>query len=290
MKIAILASGGLGLKCIEDIFKNYKIDFIATDSASAGIIEFAEQKAIPVFKGNPRKGKLFEFAKGFQLDILFSINYLFIIEPDMISLAVYPINFHGSLLPKYRGRTPHVWSIINNEKQTGITAHIIDDGCDTGDIILQKLIGINEVDTGNDILQKYVAIYPGMINEIIALFKKNAIQSSPQQHALATYFDKRTPEDGEINWNWQKERINNWIRAQALPYPGAFTFFNSTKIIIDKIAYSDIGYNNNIANGTVLKCNGEMMSVKTSNGAIDLIEIRKIEGGVFPPTGSKLGS
>lgn len=289
LKIAILASGALGLKCIQQLHQQRLVEFIATDSHSVGIIEFAENNSIPCFKGNPRNGKLFSFAKTYSLDVLLSINYLFIIENDVISLAKYPINFHGSLLPKYRGRTPHVWAIINNEKATGVTAHIINEGCDTGDIVLQEIIQIANEDSGNDILQKFVDIYPTMMDKVLQAVEQNNLQRIPQNNSEATYFDKRTPEDGEINWNWQKERIYNWVRAQSYPYPGAFTFFKGVKVIIDKINFSNKGYNNSDPNGLVLDTNNNLIKVKTQNGAIELSVIRNLEFIELPLKGDKLG-
>ncbi len=274
MKIAILASGGLGLSCIQFLHLSQSIEFIATDNYSFPIIEYATKNQIPLFKGNPRNGKLYNFAFSYKIDVLFSINYLFIIEKDIINLAKLPINFHGSLLPKYRGRTPHVWSIINNEKTTGITAHIINEGCDTGDILLQEVVEIEMNNTGNDVLQKYVVLYPEMLKKILEKIYQNKLVKTPQNHQDATYFDKRTPEDGEIDWNWQKERIYNWVRAQAFPYPGAFTFHNGEKIIIDKIKYSNFGFNNMDKNGLILKVNNDSIVVKTQNGAIELESIR----------------
>ena len=119
MKIGILASGNLGFTTIQLLLKNYPIEFILTDSLSASIIQFAEKNRIPLFKGNPRNGKTKEFLKKHICDVIISINYLFIIESDIINHPkLFAFNIHGSLLPKYRGRTPHVWSIINNETVT----------------------------------------------------------------------------------------------------------------------------------------------------------------------------
>jgi methionyl-tRNA formyltransferase len=289
LKIAILASGGLGLKCIQHLHKQIDIEFISTDSHSEGIIEYAETSKIPCFKGNPRKGKLYTFAKDYRLDVIFSINYLFIIEHDVISLAKYPINFHGSLLPKYRGRTPHVWSIINNEKITGVTAHIINEGCDTGDVLLQEIIPIEDEDTGNDILQKYVNIYPTMLEKVIQGLQHNNLNRIPQNNNEATYYDKRTPDDGEIDWEWQKERINNWVRAQSYPYPGAFTIFNGSKLIVDKTKFSNLGYNNTDANGMVIETSCDDITVKTQNGAIELTSIRNRNTIDLPKKGDILG-
>ena len=274
MKIAVLATGGLGLSCISLLADKYELVFIATDKESREIIGLANAKSIPLFIGNPRNRKLYEFAGKFESDILFSINYLFIIEEDIFSKAKYTINFHGSLLPKYRGRTPHVWAIINGERETGVTAHLVDKDCDAGNIILQERLLIGDDDSGGDILNRYATIYPKMINSIIEMVEKGNVNSIAQDHTKATWFGKRTAEDGEINWSWFKERIRNWVRAQRYPYPGAFTFYNKTKIVIEKVIYSDYGFNEKDENGFVLFINPNPV-IKTPNGTIELKEIRQ---------------
>ncbi|AWA28645.1 hypothetical protein HYN48_00295 [Flavobacterium magnum] len=275
MRIGILASGGLGLKVLQQCSDLLNPVFIAADSKSDGIIEFAKQNQIPLFTGNPRNGRLLSFLNENALgcDLLFSINYLFLIEQDILDAIPSCINFHGSLLPKYRGRTPHVWAIINNESVTGITAHFIDDQCDTGDIVLQKEIGIGPEMTGAEVLSQYEAYYPMMIREIYDKIQTGKLSVTAQDHSKATYFGKRTPEDGQIDWNWQKERIKNWVRAQAHPYPGAFTFLDGEKITIDKVTFSDFGFDCNIENGTILQTNPSVL-VKTQNGVIELTQIR----------------
>ncbi len=273
MKIGVLASGNLGAICLKKCLSNLNPLFIATDSNSIAIIDIATKNNIPLFKGNPRNGKLAAFLSKNTFDIILSINYLFILEEDVISKAAYPINFHGSLLPKYRGRTPHVWAIINNEKITGITAHLIDTGCDTGDIVLQEKIEIDEEETGANILAKYENIYPKMIDKVLNRFIQKKLTTFPQDDTKATYFGKRTATDGAINWNWQKEQIKNWVRAQAFPYPGAFGYINNEKIVIDQITFSEYGFIDTDPNGLVLSTIPNVI-VKTPNGAIELIKVR----------------
>jgi len=273
MKVGILASGNLGLHTIKMCIDIVKPLFIATDKGSDGIIFFAKEQHIPIFIGNPRNGKLRLFIKEHKFDIIFSINYLFLIKKDIIQLAKYPINFHGSLLPKYRGRTPHVWSIINNETNTGITAHIIDENCDTGDVVLQKEIPIKANDTGAIILEQYNDLYPSMVKEVLNLVVNDKLQLTPQNNNVASYFGKRTPEDGLIKWFWQKERIRNWVRAQAFPYPGAFAMIEGEKIVIDKIDFLEHTFDYEMPDGLILQDSPKIL-VKTSNGVIELKSIR----------------
>lgn len=269
-----MVSGGLGFEMLLHCFKSNHIVALLTDRSSNEIIDFANKENIPVFTGNPRKGVAKEFIARYPIDLLLSVNYLFIIESDLIN---WPnsgaVNFHGSLLPKYRGRTPHVWAIINNETKTGVTAHYIAEGCDEGDIIEQVLIHINTLDTGADILNKYKKAYPELVDKVIEQFKNGNVIGLKQDESNASYFGKRTPDDGLINWNWQKERIYNWVRAQAYPYPGAFSFICGEKIIIDEVVFDDYSFHQDQPNGLVLT--QYPARVKTPNGVLKLVKVRE---------------
>ncbi|TXE19090.1 methionyl-tRNA formyltransferase [Psychroserpens burtonensis] len=275
LKIAVLCSGGLGFDTLKKIMPEYHILCVLTDSNSKTIIEFAKTNDIPLFSGNPRKKKGFEFIKAFDIDVIASINYLFLIEEDIINHSKQlTFNIHGSLLPKYRGRTPHVWAIINDEKEAGITAHVIDAGCDTGKIIHQIKVPIEDEDTGADMLNKYADEYFPMVKQVLHNLEYNQLDLKIQNDSFATYFGKRTSEDGAINWNWTKEKIRNWIRAQAHPYPGAFTFYDGEKIIIDKVSFTDELISKKQLNGQIISKINLTPIIKTSNGAIKLDTIR----------------
>ena len=126
LRVGILACGDLGLSTLKSSISLYDAKFIATDSKSKGIINFTSSLNIPLFVGNPNNT---DFFNDFHIDALISLNYIFLIDKRLISLPkIVAINFHGSLLPKYRGRTPHVWAIINGENKCGITAQVIDSG------------------------------------------------------------------------------------------------------------------------------------------------------------------
>ena len=245
-----------------------------TDKKSTKIIELCYSKDIDVFIGNPRSKKVEDFILNKEIEILISVNYLFLIEQNLINLpSKIAFNVHGSLLPKYRGRTPHVWSIINNETFTGITAHLIDEGCDTGDIIEQVEVKIDYHDTGNDLLKKFQNNYLSIVDKVIFNVENNSLKYKIQNHQLATYFGKRAPDDGQINWDWQKERIRNWVRALAFPYPGAFTFIDNVKVIVDEVEFVEIGFNYDTSNGTLISL--KPLLVKTPNGVIELKKIRE---------------
>ena len=275
MKLGILTSGDIGKDSLEKIILDYEVSFVLTDSNSLSIIELCINHKIPFFKGNPRDGNAYAFVKNYNIDVIISINYLFLIKSDIINHPkILSFNVHGSLLPKYRGRTPHVWSIINNEKNTGITAHVMDTGCDTGDIITKIIIPINENDTGFDILNKYRSEYYNLVKDVIKKIETGNLNLIKQDEKSSTYFGKRTPEDGKINWHWQKQRIKNWVRALAYPYPGAFSYFDNKKIIIDEVSDSNIGFKYDVSNGTII-ANEPNIIVKTPNGTLELKKLRE---------------
>lgn len=277
MILGILASGNLGLRTVQSLWEmGTQPLFLFTDNASKGLISFASERGIPFFIGNPRNGKAMDMLSRLNLvpDLIFSINYLFLINRDLINYPSYGcVNFHGSLLPKYRGRTPHVWAIINNEQETGITAHFVDEGCDSGPIILQWPFKIGSELTGGEILSVFERQYPLVIRETLELFEKGTVLGSRQDENRATYFGKRISTDGIIDWNWQKERIYNWVRAQADPYPGAFTFYVGEKVIIDQVEFSETGYRFDTPNGLIL-VDGEHPEIKTPNGVLKIIKSR----------------
>ena len=275
MTLGILSSGNLGFDTLKKILSktDFQVKFIATDYKSETIIRLASEHNIPCFKGNPRNGRAYNFIKKIEVDVIISINYLFLIEEDLINHPNKLIfNIHGSLLPKYRGRTPHVWAIINGEKETGITAHIIDQNCDTGDILKQIRIPIEHDDTGGVILEKYAKQYFPIIKSVISDIRFGKIKPIKQISTEASYFGKRTPEDGLIDWNSSSEDIRNWVRAQAFPYPGAFTYYNEDKIIIDKVSKVDY-LDEDVPFGKIVSIKPEII-VKSKNGFLKLDEIR----------------
>jgi len=184
-------------------------------------------------------------------------------------------NIHGSLLPKYRGRTPHVWAIINNESETGVTAHVIDEGCDTGPILNQIRVCIESHYTGSMILGKFKELYFSLVKDVLTKIESGTFELTQQDSTLASYFGKRTPDDGHINWSWQKERIRNWVRAQAYPYPGAYSYIRGEKLVVDELVFIERGFHFEQPNGQIISI--DPILVKTPNGVVELKQVRSFD-------------
>ncbi len=276
-RVGVLAGGMLGLNVLQNITSDYHCKFILTAKNSGEIVSLAKKLDVPCYTGNPRGGKALRYLinQGFERpDILVSVNYPFLIDEELIRLPhLLSINIHGSLLPRYRGRAPLIWAIINGDDYSGITVHGIETGCDTGSVLLQQRVEIPLDATGAEMVAHYSEIYPGMILKALALVSTGKYTLTPQDETKATFYGKRSPNDGLIDWSWCKERVYNWVRALAPPYPGAFCFVHGDKIIIEKIGYSDCGFSFADDNGRVIGIEDGYPVVKTPNGAMRLESI-----------------
>lgn len=221
--------GSLGLTCLKELAENeIEVLYVLThkDQSTGSVDGFCDENGLPysysdLRKENTIKDELIQI-KPFYL---ISVNYRYILPVDLISHCTHALNLHGSLLPKYRGRTPHVWSIINGEKKSGVTCHVMESTVDTGDLYCQISIDIEQKDTGYSLLKKLEQLYPVCLNKSLVKIKEN-IKPVPQDHSNATYFGKRIPEMGYIDFTKDSHSLINFIRAQAHPYPGAYCYLS----------------------------------------------------------------
>lgn len=244
-KVLFCGFGILGKKCLEKLHReNYEIVCILThkEEAAESVDTYAIQENIKYSYDDARKhletlSNLIGICKP---DVLISVNYRYIIPKEIFGNSQYAINIHGSLLPEYRGRTPHVWSIINGEKFSGITCHIMEETVDTGDIIEQIKVEISCEDTGHTLLEKFHKLYPGILLRSLKKLEKE-IPLIKQDESRASYYGKRTADMGYIDFQKKAKGIIDFVRAQARPYPGAYCYLkNGHKIIIDKIGIEEI--------------------------------------------------
>ncbi|MBC7428132.1 MAG: methionyl-tRNA formyltransferase [Bacteriovorax sp.] len=279
MKALICASGELGYTTLKAISSKISIVGILTDFSSVKIIDWADENKLPILIGNPRKDLFSQKVQSIgPFDILLSINYLFIIEKHLIELPrIIAINIHGSKLPKYRGRAPHIWALINGEKSLGITVHQIDEGCDTGDIILQKEIELSNHITGGEVLKIFEREYPILLTEVLRSIEASKIKFVKQNHLEATVFGKRQPGDGEVSWDWDSKRILNWTRALTAPYPGAFTFLRGKKIFIWNIEESDLNPDTFEKNGKIVKVTEDALFIKIPDKILKITHFSQVD-------------
>lgn len=157
-------------------------------------------------------------------DLILSFYYRHMIATDILDSArLGAFNMHGSLLPKYRGRAPVNWAIVNGERATGVTLHRMVARADAGDIVDQQAVTIGPTDSVRDLYPRIVAAARAVLARQLDNLLAGTAPHNAQDEAQASYFGGRRPEDGRIDWSWPAQRVFNLIRAVTHPYPGAFT-------------------------------------------------------------------
>jgi UDP-4-amino-4-deoxy-L-arabinose formyltransferase/UDP-glucuronic acid dehydrogenase (UDP-4-keto-hexauronic acid decarboxylating) len=195
------------------------------------VAELAAEHRIPIFAPKDINHPLWvEKIKELSPDILFSFYYRQLIQREILDIPKAGcLNLHGSLLPKYRGRVPINWVLVNGEQETGVTLHYMTPRADDGDIVAQKKIAINDDDTALTLHRKAAQVSEELLDEILPYIKKGTAPRTPQDHRLATYFGGRRPADGEIQWFKTAREVRNLVRAVTKPFPGAFSFIGERK-------------------------------------------------------------
>jgi methionyl-tRNA formyltransferase len=166
-------------------------------------------------------------------DLLLVVGWTQLLKPELLRVPRFAcLGFHASLLPKYRGRAPVNWAMINGEKVTGNTMILLEPEADTGDIVAQRTIPITDEDDCKTVYQKVGQTEVEMLEEILPMIRRGVLPRKKQDDTQATVMPKRRPEDGLIDWRRSTREIYNWVRALTQPYPGAFSFLNSEKVWI----------------------------------------------------------
>ncbi len=166
-------------------------------------------------------------------DLILSVYYRNMISTKLLGLApLGAFNLHGSLLPKYRGRAPINWAVLNGEPRIGMTLHRMVREPDAGAIVDQEGVDIGPRDTAEQAFRKVLPCARRVIaRQIDALLSGTAVET-PQDASQATYFGGRKPEDGRIDWSQDSGRIFNLVRAVTDPYPGAFCDVGPARLMV----------------------------------------------------------
>lgn len=166
-------------------------------------------------------------------DLILSVYYRHMIGTKILGLArLGAWNLHGSLLPKYRGRAPINWAVLHGEPRIGMTLHRMEKSADTGAIVDQEGVDLDPRDTAEQAFRKVLPCGRRVLARQIDALLAGTAPETPQNHAEATTFTGRKPEDGRIVWTQSSARIFNLIRAVTDPYPGAFTDVGPARLMI----------------------------------------------------------
>ena len=215
------------------------------------------------------------------------LNLLLPLKPDLLVVIAFGqiipgrvlssvkeggINIHASLLPKYRGSAPIQWAIINNEKKTGLTTMCMDEGLDTGPILLQQEVDILEGETAGQLHDRLSSFAPGLLIKTLQGLAEGTIEEKKQDDSLVTYAPKLTKEQGLINWSWPAERLCGLIRGLD-PWPGAFTYYNGEMLKLFGCLLADDRQTSSVP-GRVKGLAEKGLDIETAKGYIIVREIQ----------------
>jgi len=189
------------------------------------------------------------------------------------------INAHASLLPKYRGAAPIQWAIINGEAHTGVTTMQMDDGMDTGDILLARKIDVGPADTAGILHDCLARLSADLMAETLDRLVRGTLRPQPQDHAQATQAPMLSKSNGHIDWCRPAVEIERLIRG-VTPWPGAFTYHgqNRLKLFAAKPAPADCTG----PPGTVVSGFPGDLCVSTGDQALSILEIQSASGKRLP--------
>lgn len=240
--------------------------------------DFCRERGIPVHLAEkvneaPWPGMIREA----KPDYLFSFYYRSMLKEEILAAPrLAALNLHGSLLPKFRGRAPVNWVLVQGEGETGVTLHVMEVKPDAGDIVGQAAVPIAFDDTALTLFGKMETAAGALLDELLPGLSKGAIPRRRNEIEKGSYFGGRRPEDGRIDWRWPALRIYNLVRAVTRPYPGAFATLDGAPLLVWRAmplpSSADAG---RLPPGSVIRIEGDdpSVGVVTGDGTLRLDEI-----------------
>ncbi|MBT4731824.1 methionyl-tRNA formyltransferase [Candidatus Woesearchaeota archaeon] len=250
--------------------KKYNIDYIK--NANVNSAEFIE-----------------ELSK-YKCDLFVSMSFNQIFKKEIINLTKYNIiNCHAGKLPFYRGRNILNWALINDESEFGITVHYVDEGIDTGDIILQDVYLIDDTDDYSTLLARSYNACASILYRAVCLFKDGSVVGKKQGdiHPTGFYCSQRKIGDEIINWKDSSRNIFNFIRSICSPGPMARTFINGVEIKINKAEMVTGALTYKCIEGAILNIDATGFIVKTKDS---FIKITEYTSDIYIKVGNRLES
>jgi methionyl-tRNA formyltransferase len=279
MNVAFLSGVEFGHDLLEHILNsdfNISIVFSYDDNKKNFFSDYASFDKITKKFNIPHK-KVFNIndeenitlLKKIQPDILLVMGWSQLLKQRIIEIPkIGVIGSHPTELPKYRGRAPIPWTILKELKKSALTFFWIDSGTDSGDILDQQFFNVFDDDDAFSLYKKITKLGKQMLEDNLKKFNNNIFSRFSQDKTqFIENWGKRTPEDGIIDWSKPAHEILKLIRATTYPYPGAFTFFDGSKLKIWNAEKSD---ENNFSPGQIIKITDKGVKIGTGNGTLVL--------------------
>jgi methionyl-tRNA formyltransferase len=254
---------------------------------------FAEENNLTIFQPERLDDGFLDLLLSQKPDLLVVVAFGQIIPGRVLNSAKWGgINVHASLLPKYRGSAPIQWAIINSEKKTGLTTMCMDEGLDTGPILMQQQVDTLEGETAGRLHDRLSSLAPGLLIKTLRGLAQGTIEEKKQDDSLATYAPKLEKEQGLIDWSLSSERLCGLIRGLD-PWPGAFTYYDRKMLKLFGCLPRDVRRRSSVP-GRIKGLTDKGLEIETGKGSVIVGEIQ-LPGKKRMPfkeflKGSQLGS
>ena len=234
----------------------------------------AKREGIKVYQ--PLKVRDEEFVKtlrAYNPDVMVVVAFGQIIPLSILKMPKYGcVNIHGSLLPKYRGAAPIQWAVLDGEKETGITTILMDEGIDTGDILLKKTIKIDTDETSGSLFDKLMALGAETILETLDELEKGSLTPTKQGESPTAYAKMLTKAMGLIDFTKPAKELDCFVRGMD-PWPSAYTLLAGKTLKLWKVRAVEGGGKA----GSVIDIDKESFTIACGEGAIEVLEVQ-LEG------------
>lgn len=291
MKIVFMGSPDFSATVLEKLNSVYPVSAVVTgldkpvgrgyQLKPSALKVKAQELSIPVLQYEKVSREGIEDIENLNPDIVVTAAFGQILSERFLTIPKYGVlNVHASLLPKYRGSSPIQWSIINGDKQSGITIMRTVKAVDAGDILLEKATPIGKDETAGELFDRLAILGGEAICEAISLVESGKAVFVPQDESKATHCSMISKEDGNIDFSKTARQIDCFVRGMS-PWPSAFTHvFNKTlKVFKVEKTDCDIENINSFGAGQVVKSSAkDGLFVKVADGVIRLSQIQ-LEGG-----------
>lgn len=262
--------------------------------------KLAEAHGIPVIA--PQKIKAPEFAEALRIwqpEVIVVVAYGRILPKTILELAPHGcVNVHYSLLPKYRGAAPAAWTIINGEREGGVTTMKLVEKMDAGAIYLQQALPLAADETTGSLQAKLTPIGARLLMQTLEGLKDRTLTAREQDETLATPAPMLKKEDGIIDWTRPAVEIERRVRGLN-PWPGSFTYISGKMLKVHRASVLSRAMTTTGAPGEVIRADASGFWIGTSSGLIDLAEVqlenkKRLQGvefirGVRIKAGDRLG-
>ena len=234
--------------------------------------EFAISKGLNFIELDSFDNNSFKKLESLKVDIFIVVAFRILPEKFLSIPNICSINLHGSILPQYRGAAPIQWSLMNGDKVTGVSVFKIEKRVDSGKIISQKQIVIEDSDNFYSLSEKLSNLGAEILIDALNKFQENRIEYKEQDLSLITKAPKINKKMLQINWAWSAEKINNWVRGLA-PLPGMVTIYNNRKLKLIKTAFENRSIDS--IPGSIITASNVKLEVCTGKGILSILELQQ---------------